>query len=323
MTLQKKLISLGNLINCFKPLASFVYLGMKNWKPLFVLIATIAAMQVIAQKKSRLQPGRLYVGGETLYAPRLGFTAKVPEGWQGLLPQETEVFSLSSMNSFFGEMYVFGREQGDLNSMQATWAKGIDFTESIRLKAVNPVIKNDILSSEVVGEGEAINKGNRAFAIARCNPSGPCVTVLTLIPVQFYDAVKNVAVKFMETSSFEPPSNAPIHADLNWKEFLSNKSLLAYVDFNGGSKENMIELCADGTFTADVKKKGWMKKENAEYNGHNTGQWTADGVGEQTTLYLTFKKKKVPPLNVILTIKDEKVFANGDRYFIAQSTKCK
>jgi|GEM_PF-737455 len=308
---------------CFTALSSFVYLGMKNCKPLFILIATIFTIQSVAQKKSRLQPGRLYEGGETLFAPRLGFTAKVPEGWQGLLPQETQVFSLSSMTAVFGEMYVFGREQGDLNSMQATWAKGIDFTETIRLKAVDPIIKNDILYSEVIGEGDAINKGNRAFAIARCNPSGPCVTVLTLIPIQFYDAVKNVAIKFMETSSFEPPSNASVHADLNWKEFLSNKSLLAYVEAEGATKQNMVELCADGTFTSDVDKTGWLKKENAAYNGHNTGQWTADGVGEQTTLHLTFKKKKVPPLDVILTIKDEKIYANGERYFIAQSTKCK
>ena len=297
---------------------------MRNFKTLLVFVALLSVAQSNAQnKKSRLQPGRLYEGGETLYAPRLGFTAKVPDGWQGLLPEGTEVFSLSSMTSVFGEMYVFGREQGDLNAMKAVWGKGIDFTESIKLKAIDPIIKNNILSSEVIGEGDAINKGNRAFAIARCNPNGPCVTILTLIPLQFYDAVKNVAIKFMETSSFEPPNNAPIHADLDWKEFLSNKSLLAYIDVNGGSKENMVELCADGTFTSSVKKKGWLKKENPKYNGKNAGQWSIEGVGEQTKLHLTFKKKDVPPLEVTLTIKDEKIFANGERYFIAQSAKCK
>jgi hypothetical protein len=296
---------------------------MKNWKALFVIIATILSVQSVAQKKSRLQPGRLYEGGETLFAPRLGFTAKVPDGWQGLLPEGTEVFSLSSMTSVFGEIYVFGREQGDLNAMKVVWGKGIDFTESIKLKAIDPVIKNDILSSEVIGEGDAINKGNRAFAIAKCNPSGPCVTLLTLAPIQFFEAVKNVAIKFMETSSFEPPSNAPIHADLEWKEFLSNKSLLAYIDMDGGSKQNTVDFCADGTFTSSVKKKGFLKKENPKYNGNNAGQWTVEGVGEQTKLRLTFKKKDVPPLEVTLTIKEEKIFANGERYFIAQSTKCK
>lgn len=297
---------------------------MKNLPILLMLLLIVFSFQANGQKKkSRLQPGRLYEGGETLFAPRLGFTARVPDGWQGLLPQETEVFSLSSMTSTFGEMYVFGREQGDLAAMQASWGKGIDFTESIRLKAIDPVIKNGILSSEVIGEGDAVNRGNRAFAIARCNPSGPCVTLLMLAPKQFYDAVSNVAIKFMESGSFEAPSNVPIHADLDWKEFLSNKSLLAYVDVNGGSKENTVNFCADGTFTSSVKKKGFLKKENPKYNGNNAGQWTTEGIGEQTRLRLTFKKKDVPPLEVVLTIKDEKIFANGERYFIAQSTKCK
>ncbi|HEV8512703.1 MAG TPA: hypothetical protein VGQ59_05485 [Cyclobacteriaceae bacterium] len=295
-------------------------------KSSILIIATVIAFQSVAQNKkskSRLQPGRLYEAGETLYAPRLGFIAKVPEGWQGLLPQETQVFSLSSMTSVFGEIYVFGREQGDIRAMQEAWNKGIDFTETIRLKANAPVIKDGILSSEVIGEGEVINKGNRAFAIARCNPSGPCVTLLALAPIQFYETVKNVSTKFMETSSFEPPSNAPVHADLNWKEFLSNKSLLAYVEVEGGTKQNMVEFCADGTFTSDVDKTGWLKKQNAIYNGRNSGQWTVEGIGVQTKLHLTFKKKKVPPLEVTLTIKDEKIYAEGERYFIAQSTKCK
>jgi len=40
------------------------------------------------------------------------------------------------------------------------------------------------------------------------------------------------------------------------------------------------------------KKKGWLKKENPAYNGHNTGQWTADGIGEQTTFTSLLKRKK-------------------------------
>jgi len=37
-------------------------------------------------KKCRIEPGRLYEAGETLYAPRFGFTATVPEGWEGMSP---------------------------------------------------------------------------------------------------------------------------------------------------------------------------------------------------------------------------------------------
>ncbi len=68
-----------------------------------------------------------------------------------------------------------------------------------------------------------------------------------------------------------------------------------------------------------------MKNENEQYNGRKSGQWTVDGVGEQTTMHLTFenKKKDLPPLDIVLSIKDEKIFANGERYFVGESTKCK
>jgi hypothetical protein len=38
-------------------------------------------------------------------------------------------------------------------------------------------------------------------------------------------------------------------------------------------------------------------------------------------LKLTFKK--LPEVNVDLTIKDEKITVNGERYFAAESDKCK
>ncbi len=53
-----------------------------------VLFSTTGFTQ---SKKTRIQPGRIYQPGEMLYAPRYGFTARVPEGWEGSLPRESEV----------------------------------------------------------------------------------------------------------------------------------------------------------------------------------------------------------------------------------------
>lgn len=310
----------------FVLLTSFVYLEMKKNKTLvFVLLITFASVQLaVAQKKSRLQPGRMYAAGEVLYAPRLGFVGKVPQDWQGVLPRETEVFMLTTTNtSIYGEIYLFGKEQGDLETMRGTWLKGFNLTETIRLKASNPTVTNGTLSSEVEAVGESINAGYRAFAIARCNPAGPCVTFLALMPKQFYADISKVAIEVMENSKFEPPSNVSPYADFDWKAFLSDKEFFAYAYVEGASKDNRVQLCADGTFTANIQKKGWMKNENEQYNGKSSGQWTVDGVGEQTTLHLTFKKKELAPLDITLTIKDEKIFANGERYFVGESKKCK
>jgi len=201
---------------------------------------------------------------------------------------------------------------------------GFDLTEILRLKASNPTLAEGILSAEVVAEGEKTNAGYRSFAIARCNPSGPCVTLLALMPKQFYDDITKVAIQFMEKSSFEAPSNVSPYANFDWKEFLSDKDFFAYAYVEGASKDNRVHLCADGSFKADINKKGWMKDQNPQYNGNLSGQWSVEGRGEQTTLHLTFTKKKgLPPLDIVLNITDEKIYANGERYFTAPSSKCK
>ncbi|MEO7991707.1 MAG: hypothetical protein ABI663_19295 [Chryseolinea sp.] len=43
-----------------------------------------------------------------------------------------------------------------------------------------------------------------------------------------------------------------------------------------------------------------------------------DGVGEQTILHLTFKKKELIPFDIAMRIKDEKIYANGERYFVGE-----
>jgi hypothetical protein len=287
------------------------------------LLGTCLTFQGVAQKKNRIQPGKMYDAGETLYAPRFGFTAKVPPGWEGQLPRDSEVFLLTTTTSTYGEIYVFGREQGDLNAMQEAWKKGFDLSENIKLVAANPTLENGVLSSEVTGAGEYINKGVRGFAISRCNPSGPCITTLIIAPLQFYDSVRNTAIRFMKSSSFDTPSTASPYADFDWTEFLSNKVLATYAAVQGGSKESMIHLCADGTFTASIKKGGIMKDQNPKYKGRQAGKWKITKTGEATTIQFYFDKEKLPMFEAPLLIKDEKVFSNEERYFVGESDKCK
>lgn len=292
---------------------------------LFVVVVLISSFTGQAQnKKNRLQPGRLYEPGETLYAPRFGFSAKVPEGWEGMLPRETEVFLLMTTTETYGEVFMFGREKGDLHSMRDAWMKGFELSESMRLKATAPAITDEMLMGEVVIEGEYINKSYRGFAVAKCSPSGPCITTLMVAPELYYEAVKATVVQVMRASSFEPPSTASPYADFDWNEFLSNKVLVTYGFEQGGSKESEIHLCADGTFSADIKKTGFMKNQNPEYKGRSAGKWTVTGTGPSATIQFAFSgKKSLPALEAPVQIEDEKVLSNGERYFVGQSDKCK
>jgi hypothetical protein len=290
---------------------------------LLLCLVSVLAFQSVAQKKSRLQPGKRYEAGETLYSPRFGFTAKVPDGWEGILPRETEVFLLTTTTSTYGEIYVFGREHGDLASIKNEWTKGVDLSETIHLKALNPTIKDDLLTTDIAAQGDQVNKGNKGFAITRCSPSGPCVTTFMVAPIQFFESVKNTVTGFMKQSTFAPPSTASPYEDFDWQDFLSGKLLVTYASATGGSKESMIHLCKDGSFTATIKKKGFFKEQNPAYKGTMKGQWTAKGDGEKATIQFIFEDKGIAPIEVPLTIADEKVTSNGERYFVGKSDLCK
>jgi len=290
---------------------------------IIILLVITCCYSIHAQKKKRIQPGKMYEAGDTLYAPRFGFTATVPTGWQGTLPRENEVFLLTSTNtSIYGEIYIFGRTEGDLPVMAEAWKKGVDLSETIKIKAVKPELKDGTLSSEVVAVGEYINKGMKGFVISRCSQSGPCVTVFMVAPVQFFESVKSTANQFMSGSKFEPPSSASPYTDFDWKEFLSNKIVATYTSIKGGTRESVVHLCADGTFQSDIKKSGILKNHNPEYRGKLKGKWIVTGTGEEARIQFTFDKKNLSPFEAQLKIKDEKVYSDGERYFVGESDKC-
>jgi len=296
---------------------------MKRYNPLLCITLAILSFQCVAQNKNQLQPGRMYQPGETLFAPRFGFTAKVPEGWEGVLPRESEVFLLNSTTTTYGEIFVFGHEQGDLASLQESWLKGAELSETIRIKALNPILQNGSLTSEITMEGEHVNKGYRGYAISRCSPSGPCITTLMSAPVQFFESVKKTVTELMNTSSFDVPSNTNQYADFDWRDFLSDKVLMTYTSVEGGSKETMIHLCKDSTFSASIKKNGFFKQQNPGYTGKLSGTWSVKSTGEKAMVQFNFNKKKLAQAEVSISIKDEKILSNGERYFVGKSDRCK
>ena len=295
---------------------------MKPYMHIIALLLLVLPFSLTAQvRKERLQPGRIYGAGETLYAPRLGFTAQVPQGWAGTMPRENEVFLLVSVIGIPGEIYVFGRMEGDLSAISEAWKKGGDLDNNIRLVASDPRIENGMLLSEVVAEGPALVKKNKGFAASRCGDSGPCISVLAVAPGEWIDAVAATARDFLEKSSFEAPSLASPYADFDWRNFLSGKLMIAYTVAQGGTRENQVHLCGDGTFSARLSKTGWMRQTN-NYRGNQRGTWTAQGIGETGLLRLDFNNKKLAPVELKLFIEDEKVYVNDERYFASQSDRC-
>jgi hypothetical protein len=293
---------------------------------LFAALLLIAVVVVNGQtKKKRLQPGKLYDAGEVIYAPRYGFTSVIPTHWEGTLPREVEIFLLvPDTISVGGEIWTFASEKNDLQSLKKNWTQGMNLSETIAIKATNIVEHEDMIASEVVPAGHNVNKGNKGYAIARCSAFGNCITCLGIGPVQCYEDLKTAVESFMNKASFSKPANISIYADFHWKEFLSNKTLITIAGTGGpqtGSKENTFNLCSDGSFRGYIKKKGIMKEVNSSYKGNQSGTWSTESIGDNGILKLNFKKLSAVELPI--SIKEDQIFINGERYFAAESSTCK
>ena len=181
--------------------------------------------------------------------------------------------------------------------MKKDWEKGFDMDVDLKLVAKAATIKENILSTEVVMAGSNTDKSKRGYAIARCGGHGPCVICLAITPVANYEATVKTAEQFITSANFEAPSSASPYADFDWKKFLSRKIVRTYAYQEKGSKETTVYLCPDGSFYANVSKKGIMKNQNPQPYGKIEGIWTADGIGESGSLHFEFKK--LPALSLV------------------------
>lgn len=292
--------------------------------PFLAFALSLPAQEAFSQSsKSRLQPGKLYSSEEEVYAPTFGFTSVIPNGWVGVLPRETEVMLLNANTGTFGEMYVFGREQTDLNRLAEDWKNGVKVTETLTLVSENPTLENSLLSSEVKAKGNFVNKNYRGFAAVKCGGNGFCITVLAVSLEENKDQVKSAALQFLNAGLFDEPKIIDPFENFDWQEFLSNKLMISYDQVLGGQKQSEVNLCGDGSFNAQVRKKGLLRDTNPEYKGRMSGTWRVEGSGNQAVLSLEFSKKNLNPLTVTLVFVEEKLMVGSERYYASESQSCK
>jgi hypothetical protein len=288
-----------------------------------LLIIMMSSLTALGQEAEAVKPGVLYPSGSTIESPKYGFKGTLPENWTGMLPQGTEIFMLNKKDGTSGQILLFANPDSDFDEMKKAWNKGISYSPSIYLKAAGEIQEEDgLLFSEVLAEGDRINRSYRGLVIGKCSPYDPCVTMLILVREQFFDEIKGEMMEFMRKGEFVEPGKKDLYENFDWKTFLSNKMLVTYSKDQEGSRENEIHLCEDGTFSSSVNQTGWLKHQNKSYLGKNKGTWMVSGTGNETTLKLTFNKGKIPALDITLRIEDDKIYAEGERYYAGYSAKC-
>jgi hypothetical protein len=294
----------------------------RSFALVFLLGMMTFSQAIFAQNlKNRIQTGRLYNAGDSIYTPRYGFSGVIPEGWVGVLPRETEVFLLNSTTGTFGEIFVFGREKVDLKQLAETWKAGVNVSETITLKATDPKIEGDLLFAHAEATGNYLPPKNyRAFAATRCGEA--CITVLVISLEENAEMADASALEFLKSASLSTPRKVDPYEGFDWKGFLSGKLLISYEGFVGGKQQTKINLCEDGSFRAAISKKGIMKDSNPDYKGTMKGNWTVEGKNSEAILTFTFEKKDLAPVSVNLKFVEEDLYANGERHYASQTEKC-
>ena len=282
----------------------------------FLMLNTAA----YAQKKNRMKPGELYEPGAIVQAPRFGVESKIPEGWEGSLPRDTETFLLTPRKSVAGEIYIWGMENDDPERLKKRWREGVDMGSNIFLKAKEPISKRgDVITADAELSGSTNANGRRMYAEARCSSFGICVVYLLLGEPTTFELAKKDLQYFVDQTILSEPKNISIYEGFDWKGFLEGHMLMSIESAQKKEKLNEVHFCADGTFYSSIKRKGLLKEEIKEYQGNKTGTWSVEP-GQRTMLVLKFTK--APEVEIELFIDNEKVYANGERHFVGYSERC-
>ncbi len=288
-----------------------------------VCIGLCFSMGVHGQLPSnRIRPGTMYYPGDTVSSPRLGLQAQIPDGWEGVMPRESEVFLLMSVNNVNGQIYVAANEHIGREEQMKRWKVGIEFEGGLRLVPDGEIaMRGEVLSVRGKMVGQNANNASQIYLEGKCSPYGFCLTYMLMADKTSLEAVKKALLFLVDHTSFTKPSTESPYLHFDWKKFLSGKVLLM-IDYEQTSKkEDEVNFCGDGTFYSNITRRGLFKEQAKGYHGSKKGTWAVESKGEKAVL--TFSFPKLPDVVVRLEIKNEEIYANGNRYFIGSSEKCK
>jgi hypothetical protein len=270
---------------------------------------------------NRVRPGTMYHEGDTVRSPRLGLESKIPVGWEGVMPQESEIFLLMS-NTLNGEIYVVANEGIDEAGQMKRWKEGMVLSEGLLLVPDGEIIKRgDAMSANGKVAGNKPNNSGKIYLEAKCSPHGFCVSYMLTSDAASFEKVKTALQSLVDDSRFSKPFTGSPYVNFNWKKFLAGKVLLNIDYENTSKREDEVSFCSDGTFQSDITRKGVFKEQSKGYKGKKKGTWDVKSQGEKATL--TFSFEKLAPVTVNMEIRKEQMFVNGRRYFIGNSESCK
>jgi hypothetical protein len=269
--------------------------------------------------QERIQQGKMYSGGDHVYAPLTGTSMVIPEHWRGYGTQETEMLTLSSDTSN-ATLRIFS-VQDNLVSIKNRLKGRFEIAPGVAIIPIGEATFTDnILSTELTMSND---KNISGYLFVKCGRYGNCVGFLfgsqTKTHELYYDELNKVLhqVELSEPKIVEPGG------DYNWANELNGKHLFHYESSRSGTLGNQLWLCSDGTFTANLKRKGMFNKGNQrKIRGNHSGKYKFEGIGKEGVLILNFDKMDGYEMVLKGTWEDNEIYFNGVKYYRAVHQKC-
>ena len=279
------------------------------------VIVTLHNIQVNAQE--RVKPSKVYQAGETITAPLYGLTLTLPENWRGYLTQETSIFTLNCDSVNDVNIRVYPSEES-LESIKSRWSQGVELSPGLKAMPIGEVEKTkNGLKTAFKFTG---NPGVKGFSRVVCGSYGHCYTAFITAPTNMYMQYQNALEVLATGTEFKEPWLEDFYGDHHWSEALSGKYIFNYDIGEGSRKTNQLWLCEDGTFETKIIRKKALKGVAGPYHGKQKGTYRIEGVGSTGVLILEFKD--LAPLRLDLSIRDEHIFINEQRFLASTHDKC-
>ncbi len=279
---------------------------------LFLLLCI--SMISLSWAQERVHSGVMYQPSDTIYSPIYGVEAQILEGWYGVLPQDTELFLLTSDRGDDTQIFVRASENTSEN-IQQSWQEGLELTNNLKVVVTDSVqYRGDVMYADVKVAGTST--GNyQAYVEAKCGAYGKCVVFFLISQANNFDELKEQLTQIVDNTTLKKPSENTRYDDFNWQEFLSGKYLASINQRNYKNQKeiNEVHLKKDGKFRSRIEQRGMVDQKKSEYWGNNKGEWSIEGSGKEATLVLNFKKHE--PLQIGLVIDEDKIYLNGQRFY--------
>ena len=203
----------------------------------------------LAGAQDRVQPGVLYYEGDDIHAPIVGVETKIPLGWSGMIPHDSEIFFLIPNGGEDVQLFVRAY-QSTIEKVREGWMnQGLELQPGLTIRSDGNIGERaGWITSNVIVEGDMARKRiYQAYLEARCGEFGYCMTLFLVSPKTDYARFKKDVHQFADNIEFVEPSLEDVFADFESRLAL----LFAGLDGDAGGADPDfdgpgVELPAEG-----------------------------------------------------------------------------